>query len=346
MAVNAAKNVADLQIDSFFHSDWRKAEEDITHTRNRWIGYDFKDRRIVPAHYSIRSRCDGGINGTNLKSWLIEVSMDGEDWVEVDHRENNSDLNGKNIITTFSISRREVCRFLRLVNIGRTHSGDEALIISSFEVFGCVIETGPQLAAFRSQVREQMKALGTREFQSSNSDPLNGIIAQLSRECGGNVHDRGVVTVISSGPNREANAAKNVGDLQVASYFHSAWRRLGDDVPHAQKYWIGYDFKDRRIVPTHYAVRSANKADANGPHLKSWLIEISMDGDDWVEVDRQENNSNLNGRNVTATFSIGSCKICRFLRLVNIGRNHRGNNALVIASFEIFGYLLEPVARS
>jgi hypothetical protein len=109
-------------------------------TRNNRIGYDFKDRRVIPTHYSIRSRYDRGVGGRHPKSWLIETSLNGKDWMEIDHRENNSELNAKNVTATFSISKREICRFLRLVNIGRNHQGNDALVISSFEIFGSLAE--------------------------------------------------------------------------------------------------------------------------------------------------------------------------------------------------------------
>jgi hypothetical protein len=44
----AAKNAVDLETDSRFGSAYRKKTEDIPHTRNNWLCYDFKERRIVP----------------------------------------------------------------------------------------------------------------------------------------------------------------------------------------------------------------------------------------------------------------------------------------------------------
>jgi hypothetical protein len=49
------------------------------------------------------------------------------------------------------------------------------------------------------------------------------------------------------------------------------------------------DFKERRIVPTNYAIRTYwNPPDRC--HLKSWLVETSADGKNWREVAREENN--------------------------------------------------------
>jgi hypothetical protein len=181
----------------------------------------------------------------------------------------------------------------------------------------------------------------------------DGIIAHITRECGGNVHDRNVVEVTSGsfeivGANPHSGAykndprcaAKNAADLETSSYFHSAFRNSSEDIPHTRNNWICYDFKERRIMPTHYTIRTFH----GGPgdeHLKSWLVETSLDGKDWREVDHKEKNKHLNGRYFTATFAVAGGGECRFIRLVNIGRNHQRNDILLISAWEIFGSLVE-----
>jgi hypothetical protein len=71
------KRVADLEPDSSYWSDYREKEEDIPHTRNNWVCYDFKERRIVPTHYAIRTNGTGP-GYAHLKSWLVETSKDGK----------------------------------------------------------------------------------------------------------------------------------------------------------------------------------------------------------------------------------------------------------------------------
>jgi hypothetical protein len=75
--------------------------------------------------------------------------------------------------------------------------------------------------------------------------------------------------------------------------------------------------------------------------MRSWLVDTSPDGESWWEVAREEDNEQLNGR-----CSIGTCAVagggeCRFIRLVNIGRNHLGDDGLGISAWEIFGSLFE-----
>jgi hypothetical protein len=132
----AAKNAADLESDSAFFSAYRKKEGDIPHTRNNWLCYDFKERRIVPTHYTIRTNDDD----FHLKSWLVETSADGENWREVAREENNERLNGRWFTGTFPVAGGGECRFIRLVNIGRTHYGIDQLAITAWEIFGSLIE--------------------------------------------------------------------------------------------------------------------------------------------------------------------------------------------------------------
>jgi hypothetical protein len=191
--------------------------------------------------------------------------------------------------------------------------------------------------------------------KGTNFDIPEGIIAHLTRECGGNVHDGHVVDVTSGSFEQEsygANphsgacdnhplyAATNVADLETGSFFSSAYREKKEDIPHTKNNWICYNFKERRIVPTHYTIRT-NSGYPGDIHLKSWLVETSADGKIWREVAREENNRQLNGKLLTATFAVAGGGECRFIRLVNIGRDHCGYDCLRISAWEIFGSLIE-----
>jgi hypothetical protein len=198
-------------------------------------------------------------------------------------------------------------------------------------------------------------------------DVPDGIIAYLTRICDGNVHDRHIVDVTCgsfeketrgahshSGAygNRAEYAAKNAAEMETDLCFLSAYRKKQEDIPHTRNNWIYYDFKDRRIVPTHYAIRTHGGTlvlpffrltigDSPSLHLKSWLVETSADGESWREVDHKEDNGQLNNSWFTGTFAVVDPGKCRFIRLVNIGRNHWGSDSLNISAWEIFGTILE-----
>jgi hypothetical protein len=191
-----------------------------------------------------------------------------------------------------------------------------------------------QQADQRTTVR--MPALpGASRFPPTS--PLDGILAHLSRQCGGNVHDCGVVDVTSSPPYTHHKAAKWAADVQTNTNFASAFEH---GVPHTRNNWICYDFKHRCVVTTHYSLRSWNQGRVGYSNMKSWVLEVSTDGNDWAEVDHRENNAQLNGANATAVFEVVRRERCRFIRLVNIGNSHIGSNQICICSFEIFGRML------
>jgi hypothetical protein len=62
-----------------------------------------------------------------------------------------------------------------------------------------------------------------------------------------------------------------------------------------------------------------------------------VDGESWREVAREEDNDSR----FTDTFPVVDGGECRFIRLINIGRNHRGDDTLWISAWEIFGILFE-----
>jgi hypothetical protein len=157
--------------------------------------------------------------------------------------------------------------------------------------------------------------------KSKYSDVPDGVIAHPTRECCGNLHDRRVVEVTSSGTtnNKDLDYA---ADLETCSVFSSAFRAGSVGIPHTRYNWLLYDFKEKRIVPTHYIIRT----NCHGSHLRSWLVETSSDGKTWREVVHEENNKPVNGSYFAGAFEVAGGEECRFIRLVNIGRNHFGND--------------------
>jgi hypothetical protein len=75
--------------------------------------------------------------------------------------------------------------------------------------------------------------------------------------------------------------------------------------------------------------------------LKSWLVETSADGERWWELAHEESNKHLNSFRFTRTFAVAGGGACRFIRLVNIGKNYHGSDNLCISGWEIFGALFE-----
>ena len=162
-----------------------------------------------------------------------------------------------------------------------------------------------------------------REFEYDGWDKLDGIIAYLTREFSGNIHEQRIVNVMGSGI-----GPKEAVEFKATSCYES-------DVKDS---WICYDFNDRRVIPTSYSVRS----DQNGRGLKSWVIDVSNDGYSWTEIDRRENNNDLNGEFALCNFEISSVpsESFRFFRLRQTGESHYGDYKSYITALEVFGTLL------
>jgi hypothetical protein len=164
----------------------------------------------------------------------------------------------------------------------------------------------------------------------------DGIIAFLTQQCGGNVHALGVVSVTGSATLDGGSdyAPENVANIGTGQAFISR-SSLGKEGN-----WVCYDFKNRRVIPTHYTVRSHDDP-AGREHLKSWVVQASVDGKSWQEIDSKTNNSKLNGFRNTCTFPVSPAGPCRYIRLVLTGKDHRDDFILQIEAWEIFGTLIE-----
>jgi hypothetical protein len=113
------KLAIDLQPNTYPCSVARRAREDIADELNSWLSLDFQSRRVQRNACAPRSCCQGTVDGSNPKSWILEGSVDEDQLATLDRKETNSELNGRGLVKTFSIERAEVCRFVRLSNIGR-----------------------------------------------------------------------------------------------------------------------------------------------------------------------------------------------------------------------------------
>jgi hypothetical protein len=98
---------------------------------------------------------------------------------------------------------------------------------------------------------------------------LDGIISHLSQKHGGNVHEKGIVTITSKSVHKDD--PKYVADLTSDSRFKSKYY-------YDPGQWICRDFGEMCVRPTHYTIMTE--------YLKSWVVEGSLDGRSWTEIDR------------------------------------------------------------
>jgi hypothetical protein len=167
-------------------------------------------------------------------------------------------------------------------------------------------------------------------FPFDSSHPFAGIIWQLSRECGGNVHTNGIVSITSSSDGY--NACHQVVDYDWTGYW------LSNNEANSR---IQFDFKNRRILPSHYTLKSDNEG---GHHLLKWSLDGSNDGTSWTNLDRRETND-LNGNRLVKSYACQSIESSspsfRFIRLTQTGLNSSGCHYLMLTNLEFFGKVKE-----
>jgi hypothetical protein len=166
------------------------------------------------------------------------------------------------------------------------------------------------------------KSLKATKFPLKEAESLEGIISYLTRKHGGNVDEKGIVTINSKSVDRDC-PVRNVADLTSDSEFCSK---------NEPGQWIRWDFHEMRVRPTHYTIRTGL--------LKSWVVESSLDGEAWTEIDRKTDNWDFYWCWMAASFAVSKAE-CRFIRLTQTGKGHDGNDDLRIYAFEFFGTLLE-----
>ncbi|KAK8900555.1 hypothetical protein M9Y10_002882 [Tritrichomonas musculus] len=176
------------------------------------------------------------------------------------------------------------------------------------------------------------------EYDGNIKNCLNGIIQHLTNESNGNVDDMNIVKVTSSSSTGAPHLPRCVVDLNdKESYFHSCGEQNG---------WLKYDFLEKKIKPTHYAIRTRNSG-KNCNHLNSWVIEGSNTNkdDDWIELDSQKGLSCLDYSKAKQIFDIkrklGPDESYRYLRLRVTGETSPGRYYILISALEYFGYIIK-----
>jgi hypothetical protein len=74
----------------------------------------------------------------SLDSWAIKGPDDGVSSMDIDRREDNSNLNGSLAVTIFGFSRYRRLGRIGLRQSGTDHKGNSVMVLNAFEVFEAV----------------------------------------------------------------------------------------------------------------------------------------------------------------------------------------------------------------
>ena len=163
---------------------------------------------------------------------------------------------------------------------------------------------------------------------SGTGTPLTGIIARLHQEPG-DLSEH--VQVTSTAPYSGQHSCNNILSLDLCNFFFSTTPN-----PYFQ-----FRFVNHGVIPSHYGIRTYD-AGKYGDHLKSWVLECSQTGVQWLELDRRVDNQDLNGVLCVQTFQIERNILIPYpyFRVRLIGPNHAGRNKMACCTFELFGKLV------
>ncbi|OHS95358.1 hypothetical protein TRFO_38521 [Tritrichomonas foetus] len=169
-----------------------------------------------------------------------------------------------------------------------------------------------------------------KKIEFSENDSLSGIITYLEGKYNG-INSK-ILTVSSSSCNGSEYQPINATKMKEDSIFRSN---------NSSNQWLKFEFHTLSIVPSHYTIRSAYHWGANDEQPSNWVIESSLDGENWIEIDRRENNTDLNAKNKTFTFQVTKPILSKFIQLRNIGKTCGDNDFLTLSSFELFGEIMD-----
>jgi hypothetical protein len=101
-----------------------------------------------------------------------------------------------------------------------------------------------------------------------------------------------------------------------------------------------FDFKKNRVTVNAYMIKT-HRFSVNSCHLKSWKLQNSNNGKEWADLDARDTDV-LNGASKEETFTCSARGAAsRYVRLLQVGRNIRGDHLLALTNIEFFGRI-EP----
>jgi hypothetical protein len=164
------------------------------------------------------------------------------------------------------------------------------------------------------------------EFRFREGFPFSGMISYLTSCCGGNIHEKEIVDVTSSGD--AWNHCYQVANFGWKDYWSTK------NVPDS---WICFDFKEQSVSLSDYTLKSHNERDT---FFIDWVIEGSNDKSAWTTLDRRTTRD-LVGSSIVKTYRSPTFPnpFFRFIRMRQTGKTSDNGDLFVLTSIEFFGWL-------
>ena len=292
---------------------WVSTDEPDSH-----IQFDFMQSQFSVEEYTIKS---AGSGMSHPIAWSLEGSNDATTWTPLDSQDTH-DLCGSHLVKTFDCSRLdpEFFRYIRLRQTGKNSTDGDSLVLNEIDFFG-------HLRGFSLVEEEGEDEKGVVSYPLKN-DPANGIFAALYEKCGNNPIDMGII---------EITASSNTYTFNFLC--QPKWDSMGysNDEPRS---FVQFDFKTAAVNVKAYTIKSSSQLcldeGLRGCCILEWIVEGSQDGTRWTQIDERKL-----ARSDGSKMCVYKCQerrdFFRFVRLVQTGKNSKGNDCLCLTKFELFG---------
>ena len=179
----------------------------------------------------------------------------------------------------------------------------------------------------KKEIKGKIEKINHEEGQN-----FQGILYNLQKKYGNNIHDQGIISI-------SASSSQHNRPEQVINYnWNEKWHSDGNPGN-----WLEINFKQFKVKVDGYSLKTMNSPPDQDCHLKNWIIEGSKNKIDWIEIDREVNNYDLNGANYQHYYPISKeLDYFQYVRIRSIGDNHFifCANYLEFTNIECYGDIL------
>ena len=203
----------------------------------------------------------------------------------------------------------------------------------------CRLERDKEEEKILCEANSNLRLRKNRVFLYSSDFDKNGIMYWLGTKCGEdkyiNPHTRGNVTVSHS-----ANC--EVGKTPDLIAFDPCTCNLVSSANTT----ITIKLHDYSVLPTKYTLRHTMSRDSEC--LRNWRFQGSINGTTFVDLSVHQNDTSLNVKGATKTWSLDPVKACdyyQYFRILQDGNNSSNNTYLSLAGLELYGYVMKLIAK-
>ena len=176
---------------------------------------------------------------------------------------------------------------------------------------------------------DQVKDKGLEIIHKSENN-FDGIIKYLENKYGENIIQQGIISIEVSSNSYSGNSTYGFHENLINYNWVNGF--FSKNVPNS---WFEVNFKNNKVKINGYSLKTSRNSYS---HLKSWVIEGSNDRSNWTEIDKKENNYDLNGPSYQKYFPISQITDeFQFIRIRTIGKDHYNEDYLVLTNFEFYG---------